>query len=75
MLKVMEKLVRGAFAALLVVALGFGAQQALGSQSGAGLCEGTCPDEDLCAQCCIAHNGSGGQCWNPPTYDVCICIG
>ena len=75
---ILDWLPRALTAALFVVALGFGAQSALGSaeaRTDAMLCEGTCPDEDLCARCCIQHGGTGGECWNPPTFDTCICIG
>ncbi len=75
MRKTMERLMRGAFALSLMVALGFGVQQALGSQSAAGLCEGTCPDRLACQLCCIQHGGLDGQCVNPPTNNVCLCIG
>lgn len=74
--KLIERVWHGLFAAALMVALGFGVQQALASESSrAMLCEGTCQiSEDHCVFCCIDHNGSGGQCVGPG-QTICLCEG
>jgi len=60
----------------VVVALGFGLQQAVASDNAVFEdCNQYCPhDEEECAACCVRAGGTGGECWGPPSFPTCICI-
>ena len=52
---------RGAFPALVAVALAFGAAQALAAPTGAAKRAASCSDE-RCDAICVSHGHAGGDC-------------
>jgi hypothetical protein len=59
----------------VVVALGFGLQQAVASGSAVlEDCDQYCPNDTECAKCCLRAGGSGGECVGPGKL-WCMCIG